>query len=330
MSELRWNPLLGTWTIVAAKRQNRPNLSQNYCPFCPGDGKNVPSDYEVLAYPNDFPALSEGVKGDLLISEDGIFKKAEAKGTCEVILYSSQHEQLLYELSDTHILKIVNLWAERLEFYRKNPIVQYVYEFENRGHDVGVTIAHPHGQLYAFPYVPAKIEMELERCQSFYEESGQNLFQELIQQEIQAKVRVIFETKYFLVFLPYFTDFPYGIFIVSKTPVLWVSEMNDEQRLDLARVLKDVSGMFDCLYDRVFPYMMCIHQGVLNNNKWVQQADFYRFHIEFYPPWRAPEVVKYYASAETGAWAATNTRLVEETAIELKEALFKFKRNKHG
>ncbi|MCO5248116.1 MAG: galactose-1-phosphate uridylyltransferase [Chitinophagales bacterium] len=325
MAELRWNPLLGTWTIVAAKRQQRPNLKEDYCPFCPKDNPALPKNYEVFMYPNDFPALSDGYNGSLGIIEDGFYQKASAKGNCEVILYSSDHHLQLHQLSDTHIEKLMQLWKERFSFYKQKKLIQYVFEFENRGKEVGVTMYHPHGQLYAFPYVPQKIEQELSQSEKYFQEKGTHLFDEMIKAEKSDGRRIIFETANFIVFLPYFTDYPYGIFIVSKIPILFIDELNTSQLAELGKVIRDVCGMFDNLYGQTFPYMMCMHQGVINNVKWADQKDFYRFHIEYYPPLRAKGVVKYYASAETGAWAATNPRLVEETALELKTALEKYR-----
>ncbi|MCO5233803.1 MAG: galactose-1-phosphate uridylyltransferase [Chitinophagales bacterium] len=328
MSEFRWNPLLNTWTIVAANRQSRPNMPKGYCPFCPGKDKRITDDYEVMVYPNDFPALSDGIEGVWDVSTEELYQSFAAKGACEVILYSSNHHAQLNELSDAHAIKLIELWAERFEFYRQHSLVKYVYEFENRGQEVGVTMPHPHGQLYAFPFVPLKIETELVNAQKYFEKHQRNLFEDILQKEKNEGNRVIFETDTFLVFLPYFTDYPYGIFIVSKTPNVWISEFSSTQIAELAIVIKSVNGMFDELFNRIFPYMMCIHQGAVNEERWKDQSDFYRFHIEFYPPLRAPETIKYYASTEMGAWAAANVRYVEDTAIELREAYQKFI-NKH-
>jgi len=327
MSELRWNPLLGTWTMVAANRQHRPDMPKGYCPFCPGEGKNVPENYEVYLYPNDFPALSEGYEGEEIMqpAAQALYHTEAAKGACEVILYSPLHEAKLYDLDVAHLTKLVDLWADRVRFYRNYPAVKYVFEFENKGVEVGVTMPHPHGQLYAYPFVPLKIRTELEQCKAYFERQGRNLFSDMIAEEQQDGRRIVFETDSFSVFLPHFTDYPYGLFIVAKDKVLFIDELSAGQRSELADILKQVSGMFDALFDRPFPYMMCMHQGILNSPEWTGQEQFYRFHIEFYPPLRSAAAVKYYASSEMGAWAAANTRAVEETAAELRSALQKFK-----
>lgn len=323
MPELRWNPLLQTWTMVAGNRQNRPNMPEHYCPFCPESGK-VPENFDVLVYPNDFPALSQNPE-EVEPSENVLFKKSKAHGKCEVILYSPKHDIKLFQLSDLQILKLVELWAERTTEFTKDPKIKYVFPFENRGKEVGVTMPHPHGQIYGYSYIPLKLEIELKSAKDYFEKNKTNLFDSMIWEEQKADKRIIFETKNFIVFLPFFTDYPYGIFVVAKNDALFFSDFSKEEKQELGIALKDIVGMFDTLFDKPFPYMMCIHQAPVNSTEWGEFSLFYRFHIEFYPPLRSSDSIKYYASSEMGAWAAANTRNVEETAIELKMALKKYK-----
>ena len=324
MSSLRYNPLLNTYTIVAANRQHRPNMPKDWCAFCPGEGKKVPNDFDVFLYPNDFPALSYANE-NIEQNDNPLYETHGAKGACEVVLYSPKHDAQIYELSDEHVQKLVQLWIERFNFHKEYKKVKYIFPFENRGEDVGVTMPHPHGQIYAYPFIPLKLKTELDNCKTYFETHQKNMFDEILLEETKDRQRIIFESETFSIFLPYFTDYPYGIFIVSKKEKLYINDFNDAEQLELAIVLKKAVKMFDNLYDCIFPFMMCVHQGVVNSNEYLEadQRKFYRFHIEFYPPWRAKNVIKYYASSETGAWAATNTKSVEETAIELRTALNK-------
>lgn len=317
--------MLGTWTMVAANRQHRPNMPKDWCPFCPAENKKVPSSYRTFIYPNDFPALS-GLEGDGIGGNvsDRIYQVEEASGACEVVLYSPDHDASLYDLSTDHMDELVGLWAKRVTHYKQFPLVKYVFEFENRGPEVGVTMPHPHGQIYAYPFVPLKLETELKQSRQYYLKTGRNLLEDMLREERTDRRRVILETNHFLVFLPHFTDYPYGVFIVAKDNVIFLYEMSPEMHSELGKVLQDVTGMFDALFDRPFPYMMCFHQGAVNSPEWEGQDKFYRFHIEFYPPLRNANTIKYYASSEMGAWAAANTRLVEETAEELRQALHKY------
>jgi UDPglucose--hexose-1-phosphate uridylyltransferase len=184
---------------------------------------------------------------------------------------------------------------------------------------------HPHGQIYGYSFIPLKIEIELKSAKSYFEKNKTNLFDAIIWEEQKTDKRIIFETAHFLVFLPFFTDYPFGVFIVAKNDAIFFSDFSIDEKKELGIILKDVVGMFDALYDKPFPYMMCVHQAPVNAEEWEDSSLFYRFHIEFYPPLRSSDAIKYYASSEMGAWAAANTRNVEETVLELKMALKKYK-----
>jgi UDPglucose--hexose-1-phosphate uridylyltransferase len=163
MAELRWNPLLDTYTMVATNRQHRPHMPNNWCAFCPGEEKKVPANFDVFCYPNDFPVLSQ-TPDNIDLQNSPIVKNKKAYGKCEVILYSPKHDTKLYELSDAHILRLIQLWTSRFVELAKDKKVKYIFEFENRGEEVGVTMPHPHGQLYAYSWIPFKIKSELDNC----------------------------------------------------------------------------------------------------------------------------------------------------------------------
>ena len=319
MSTLRYNPLLGTWTIVAAGRQGRPNLPKDRCPFCPKDNPKLPKDFDVLAYDNDFPAFSPDAPEPETVPLP--FLRHAARGKCEIVLYSPEHDLHLKDFSSEHVEKIVALWRARTRALFAKPEVRYVHVFENRGEAVGVTLHHPHGQIYAYPFLPLKIQTELDNARQYYSRTGQNLFEALNRAEKSDGRRILHENDTFLCYLPDFTDYPFGAFVVAKSDLQTFVEFSDKHVADLADVLQTLVGGYDFLYETPFPYMMCVHQappvGVHN--------DYFRFHIEFYPPLRAPGVIKYYASSEMGAWAAANTRLVEETADELRSAIARYR-----
>ncbi len=323
MAELRWNPLLKDWTIVAGHRQNRPDMPKDFCPFCPGSGK-VPDNYEVYKYDNDFPSLSPQPP-EPYTEQSAFYKTKEAYGKCEVILYSSDHHASICELSKKHIEKLVLLWKDRYEELSKDSKIKYIFTFENRGAEVGVTMPHPHGQIYGYSYIPLKMQKELENAKEYYEETGKNIFLMMNEEEQKAKKRIITENDSFIVYLPFFTDYPYGIYISAKQKLGSFLEFSDKQVSDFADILKQVTGMFDTLFCRKFPYMMGIYQLPVNSKEYDNVEEYYHFHVKFYPPLRGEKSIKYNASSETGAWANANPRIVEETAVELKEALQKFK-----
>lgn len=321
MPEFRWNPLLDTYTLVATNRQHRPHLSKDYCPFCPGSG-NVPKQYDVLAYPNDFPVMSLDVKGEKgRVKSEGIFRRAEAVGQCEVILYSPEHTKQFYQLSEEHVLKIVELWAERFKTLSADKRIKYIFEFENRGEEVGVTMHHPHGQLYAYSFIPTKIREELNNSKKYYAQHGTNLFADLNKAEKKHKQRIVYENKSFIAYIPYFTDYPFGVFIVNKKLKGNIAQFTLGEKKDLAEMMKKITAGFDKIYDRPFPYIMSMHQTPVNEKKYADADNYYAFHIEYYPPLRAADKLKYYAGSEMGAGAAANPLDVDECAALLRSKI---------
>ena len=237
LAELRWHPLIKDWVMIASHRQDRPQMPKDWCPFCPGSGR-VPDNYDVYRYDNDFPALStEPPVPDAV--DRGIYKTTEAYGKCEVILYSPGHNVTIPELSIEHLGKLVDLWTERFMEISKDEKIKYVFIFENRGEEVGVTMPHPHGQIYGYPYIPKKIELEIESCKEHYMENGECLICTMNELESEFGKRVIFETGNFIVYLPFFTEYPYGIYISSKRHMGSLADFTEDEKMDLAGVLKD-------------------------------------------------------------------------------------------
>ncbi len=318
MSELRFNPMLGTWTMVASHRQNRPQMPKDWCPFCPGSGK-VPDSYDVHKYDNDFPALSATPPEPDPVGSD-FYRTAPAAGACEVILYSSDHEKTLHELPVPHIRKLVDLWIERVASLSERPTSKYVMPFENRGEEIGVTMPHPHGQIYAYSWIPQKIEVELQNAKRHHAASGECLVCRMNREEASFGERMVFENGSFYAYIPFFTDYPYGVFVTAKAHRPRITDLTDAERTDLADILNVVTGSFDRIFNRPFPYMMAIHQNPANSPEWKEAEGYYHFHIEFYTPLRAKRLIKYYATSETGAWAAANVAAVEAKAAEVRNA----------
>lgn len=318
MAELRYDPLTNDWIMIASHRQNRPQMPKDWCPFCPGSGK-VPDDFDVLEYDNDFPALSQNppVPDDVAA---GPYKTAPCHGKCEVILYSKEHTVTLPELPLPHVRKLVDLWCERHNIISADEKIKYVFIFENRGEVVGVTMPHPHGQIYGYPFIPKKLELECASMKKHKKETGKCLICDMMETEISEKKRIIFENEDFVVFIPFFSAYPYGLYIVSKAHKQYITEFTEREKDNLAAAIKNAAGTLDSLFDYTFPYMMCMHQAPVNSG----DVSNFHFHIEFYPPMRSRDKQKFNASSETGAWAHCNPTCPEEKAEELRAAYKKF------
>lgn len=319
MAEIRYNPLTKDWVMIASHRQSRPQMPKDWCPFCPGSGK-VPDNYDVYKYDNDFPALSQTPPVPDDVKTD-FYKMREAYGKCEVILYSPEHTVTLPELPQEHIRKLVDLWVERFTDLKKDEKIKYIFIFENRGEAVGVTMPHPHGQIYGYSNIPKKLELELESCKEYYDEKGKCLICDMIADEAKYGERIIIENDDFYAFLPFFSEYPYGMYIASKAHKQTIDEFTDSERNNLAKIIRETAGTLDSLFGYAFPYMMCMHQSPVNS---FNTEEFYHFHIEFFPPMRSADKQKFNASSETGAWAHCNPTSPEEKAEELKTAYKKF------
>jgi len=316
LAELRWNPLLRTWVIMSSHRQNRPLLESDIsCPFCPESGK-VPPDFDVYAYDNDFPSLDlDPPEPD--VAGDDLIPVRPAFGKCEVTLYSPEHDVTLPQLPLEHVMKLVEHWEERYRVLGSMEGIEYVFIFENRGEAVGVTMHHPHGQVYAYPFLPLRIKTELDSAREHWERTGRCLFCDLLRHERDDGRRMVYEGDGFSIFVPPFAEFPFQVYIVPELHTSSLSAMSTDERHGLARAIKTITGAYDSLFGIPFPYMMCMHQVPTDGG----QYSYYHFHIEFYPPMRDRDKLKFNASSETGAWATINDTRPEEKAAQLREKI---------
>ena len=289
MSELRWHPLLEQWVVVTAHRQDRPQMPATWCPFCPGSGR-VP-DYDVHLYPNDFPAFS--------------FEDSNAPGACDE-LYSPEHGRLPSELPGAQWEKIVALWTRRSAELMDDPRVKNVMVFENAGEAVGVTMPHPHGQIYAYPFVPPRVERELACAGNFHRrEGGCFLHRKLWVDEQREGRRIIIENPDFVAFAPYFARYPYETVIYAQRCAASLAELSAAEAASLASIIRAMRKKYDALFGFPMPLMMVVHQ-------------FAHLYVEFLPLQRSSTKLKYLAAVESASWTFTNEVLPEQTAAALR------------
>ncbi len=325
MAELRWNPMIKDWVMIASHRQNRPQMPKDWCPFCPGSGK-VPDNYDVYKYDNDFPALSQNPPEPDDVATD-FYKVKPSHGKCEVILFSPEHTGNIRDLSDEHMNKLVNLWCERFDAMREDKKIKYVFIFENRGDVVGVTMPHPHGQMYGYSVLPKKMELELDAGLEHYNENNcECIFCRMNREEVSFKERVICENEDFIAYIPFFADYAYGVYIVSKNHKQYITDFSDSEKMNLGTMMRNIVGMYDNIFDMNFPYMMCMHNAPINmeDEKYNDFDKYTHFHVEYYPPLRDSNKVQFQASSETGVWAHCNPTAPEAKAAEMREAMARY------
>lgn len=325
MNQLRWDPALKEWVAYATHRQERTFLPPaEYCPLCPtregGFPTEVPREsYDIVVFENRFPSFSPE-PGEPDETGTVLSPVRPGEGVCEVVLYSQDHDTTLAGMSEGRIRNLVEVWTDRYETLGAREEVDYVFIFENKGEAIGVTLHHPHGQIYGYPFVPPRPAKELESTRGHHAESGRCLHCDLLAEEHEDGRRVVHKGEHFTAFVPYAARYPYEVHLYSRRCVTSIAELSPEERDDLARALKRLLVGYDKLFGFSLPYMMAIHQAPTDGGDYDGTA---HFHIEFYPPNRTAEKLKYLAGSETGAGAFVVDVLPEETAQGLRESIEK-------
>jgi len=302
--EPRIDLLGGDPTVVVASRQGRPNLPADDCPFCPG-GLEAPSDYEVRAFPNRWPPLPAG--------------------RAEVVLYTADHDATFASLGPTGARRVVDLWAERTAELGRRDDVAYVLVFENRGAEVGATISHPHGQIYAYGEVPPRALAELERAELEGTEPGQagQVGQGPVDEATLGRPaagpddeRLVCRIGSWQAWVPHAAQWPYELLLAPLDPVPDLPSLGDDGRGDLAAVLVDALDRLDNLFDAPMPYMLWFHQRPVDGRAWPAV----RVHAHVAPLWRSAGVQRFVAAAELGGGMYFNPVDPVAAASQLRSA----------
>ena len=319
MSELRWNPLLGEWLATATHRQDRTFLPPaDFCPLCPtkpgGFPTEVPEpDYDIVVFENRFPSLRPDPPAPAVEGSE-LYPVRPGQGVCEVIIYTPRHSSTLADEPVEQIDKLIQVWTHRFVELGRLDYVDYVFIFENKGEAIGVTLHHPHGQIYAYPFTPPRIARELEQSQQHLEKHVRCLICDIINQEHEDGRRIVAQNDSFLAVIPFFARWPYETHIYARRHLQALTDFTRQEQKDLALLLKSMLVAFDHLFNKSMPYMMVLHQRPVDGKDY----QYYHFHIEFYPPLRTATKLKYLAGSETGAGMFINDTLAEEKAAELR------------
>ena len=283
-------------------------MPKDWCPFDPGS-EQVPGHYDVRLYPNDFAAFE--LDGPPFDPHPGLFQSTGARGSCDVVLYHPDHNMLPSRMPVAHWRLVVDLWAQRFGELAAVPDIQYVQVFENTGEAIGVTMPHPHGQIYAFPFVPPLVQRELEAAKG----SKECLYCEILAGELADGRRIVVKNDYFVAFVPYFARFPAEMQLYSRRHFGTLDHMNEGEASGLASILSVVRRKYDNLFGFPMPLMMLLRQSPVKG-----EHSYFHFHVEFFPIQRSPTKLKYLAGVETGTGTYLNDTVAEERAIALRAA----------
>jgi len=299
---------------------------KDFCPLCPTKNSKIiteipESDYDIVVFENKFPTFSRNPDkldvGEANKEDFFSFSKKKSKGICEVVCYTSNHDLFLEDMPVKRISNLIRVWQDRYFELGKKSFIKYVFIFENKGKEIGVTLSHPHGQIYAFPYIPPIALEELRSSQKFYRKNKKCLHCEIIKKELKDKERIVIENKDFVAFIPFYARWPYEVHIYCLRHLGSLCELYDREVTSLSKIIKELVNRYNKLFNFRMPYVMIIHQKPTDNKNY----DYYHFHFEFYPPYRTKNKLKYLAGCELGAGTFINDTLPEEKAAELKSII---------
>lgn len=311
--ELRYNPLLGQWVMVSSERALRPWRPSDKCPFCPGSGEVVFKG-NVAVVPNKYPVLTPDAAA--IVGGGRFFKKCPALGACYIVVETPRHGVSdLCELSHEEMRAVVRAWVELTKELSRSGRVNYVAIFRNRGEEVGVSLSHPHTQVYALPHIPLKVRVKLRNARGYYLRSRECLFCRILREELSDGARVIYRNRDFLAFLPFYANWPFEVHVYPVRHIKLLTELSDSEVSYLADVLRAITGALNALFSRPMPYVMFIYQAPLKG-----EYEYFHLHIEFYPMLRDRDKLKYAAGIELGTWDFTYDGVPEENARELRRA----------
>jgi UDPglucose--hexose-1-phosphate uridylyltransferase len=328
--EERWHPLREEWVIIATHRQNRPWIggmvehaeesAPDYvadCYLCPDNlrvsGKRNENYTSTFVFDNDIPCAGEDAPRDLQ-KPFGIYRNQPANGIARVVCYSPKHNLTLAELKPNEVVNLLRVWQEQYKELGSREDINHVLIFENKGEAVGVSNPHPHCQIYATNFVFKFIETEARASQKHLVETRRILFQDILEAECEDGRRIIYENETAIAFMPYFARYAYEVFVAPKKTHPSIATLSDKELKDFAEVLQKVLIKFDNLWQMPFPYVMPLHQAPTDGGDYSN----FHFHIEFHPPLRQPNLLKYLAGPEIGGGNFLSDTSPEEKAAELR------------
>ena len=341
--EMRRDPLTGEWVPMASHRMNRTFLpAADSCPLCPArpgaeyqDGEIPDTDYDVAVFENRFPALMQvpGVDAadgwavdDQVVGGEALWQARPAAGRCEVICFSPHHTSSFADLTPGRVRTIVEAWADRTAVLGALPGIRQVFPFENRGREIGVTLPHPHGQIYAFPYTTPRTAAMLRQAAAYRERTGGHLLADVVAAERAAGTRVVLESEHWVAYVPAAARWPVEVHLAPLRDVPDLPALTAAERDDLAVTYLELLRRLDRFFVEPegadgapgapipLPYIAGWHQAVIGEGR-----DLGRLHLQVFSVLRAPGKLKYLAGVESGMASWISDTTPERIAARLQE-----------
>jgi UDPglucose--hexose-1-phosphate uridylyltransferase len=320
IGEMRLDPLNNEWVVMAAHRQGRiflpPKELNPLAPSRPGFLTEIPeSDYEVVVFDNRSPSL-RSPESSVTIPQEIDFETPPipAAGKCEVVCFTSNYEASFKDLSDHQIRTVLEAWRDRVAELSQVPYIQHIAPFENRGEEVGVTLSHPHGQIYAYPYLPPRTEKMLAAATKHMKRTGRVLLDDILAREIKDEVRVIAKNSEWVAYVPYAARYPFEIHVAPIRPVPDLAALDERACENFAPIAKEVLQRLDGVFDTKMAYIAAWHQAPVRVGR-----DVMRLHWQITSVRRAPGKLKYLAGSESAFGAFMMDVWPEQSAQQLRD-----------
>lgn len=319
-SQVRYDALLGEWVGIAGHRQSRTyHPPADACPLCPSSATNqseIPSpSYDVVVFENRFPSFAG--PGDLALATDpadGLFQSRPGAGRCEVVSFTADHHALLSLLPPSRMRTVIEAWADRTATLSGQDGVAQVFCFENRGAEIGVTLAHPHGQIYGYPFATPKTAAAIRSARQYRNRTGGNLFGDLLAAELADGSRIVAQNEHWVAFVPFAARWPVEVHLYPRIQVRDLTELGDAERDALATLYLDVIRRMEGLFDDSLPAITGVHQAPVR-----AQPQDYWLHLEVLTIRRAEGKIKYLAGSESAMGAFVNDITPEIAAQRLRD-----------
>lgn len=321
-SQLRLDPLVDEWVAVAAHRQTRTFLPPtNACPLCPSTpefaGEIPAPDYDVVVFENQFPSFSDRVTPGEITELTGLVPVRPGVGRCEVVCFTSDHDTSFGALPAARVRTVVDALADRTAEMSELPGIAQVFPFENRGIEIGVTLSHPHGQIYAYPTVPPRTRAMLDAAvRHAARTGGRNLYADVLAAEQEAGVRVVGRNEHWTAYVPAASRWPFEVQLAPHRHVPDIPALSDAERDAFVPLYLDVLRRFDALFDMPMPYISAWHQAVVGDGR-----NLGYLHLQLFSIRRAPDKLKFLAGSESAMGAFVNDIVPEHAARLLRDAV---------
>jgi UDPglucose--hexose-1-phosphate uridylyltransferase len=320
VGELRLDLLTNEWIAMAPSRQTRAFLPpKELCPLCaskPGlESEVADSNYQVVVFDNKSPSLAAPSAGfELPVNDGRNTKKAEAAGHCEVICFTDHHEGSFGSLELSQMRIVMEAWRDRVKELSKLPYVEHVFPFENRGEEVGVTLNHPHGQIYAYSYIPPRTEKMLANATDYLKKNGTPLLTDIIARELKDEVRIVATNAHWIAYVPYAARYPFEIHIAPRKFVSDLAHLSDDVADAFPEIAKEVLLRLDGVFGIPMAYIAAWHQAPVRVGR-----DALGLHLQITSIRRAPGKLKYLAGSESAMGAFIMDMQPEQSAAQLRD-----------